>query len=259
MIDVALWGHEFFSNFLLDTRLLGTTVAGQEMLVVLSLLERVIGLLNLETGEFHVAFSGVQEPWALCHGEPDRVWVYHRDHTVRELNCSRNSFVETGRIVRLVSKWSPPDSSVYMCYLPAPHRALILSFPFFMAADVKAVSCETGQQLWKFDTTDGVRMCVKGITFHPEQQVLLAFAHNEQRVVALDPVTGSHLQSLWCPGGDVAFSWSRDRLLILHGMFPSYISEVRLDDVEKGKVGSLLLNVLVEFLVSDYQLFGVCT
>ncbi len=69
--------------------MLGVMVEGQELLAVACRECRDINLMNLETGETHVAYSSENGPFTLCHGEAGRMWVYCRGHyTVRELNCS---------------------------------------------------------------------------------------------------------------------------------------------------------------------------
>ncbi len=207
--------------------ILGVMVEGQELLAVACLYCRDIKLMNLETRETQVAYSSEKKPYRLCHGEAGRMWVYCRgDDTVRELNCSSKTFTETGRSVN-------PTGHVYnMCYLPAPHRALVLCCHDWL----EAVSCETGQQLWRLDDVDGERIDPQGVTLHPEFQLLLVADWSNNRILVLDPETWSPLQTF--PSHyPRAFWWSRGRLLLLQSalLAERCISHLRLVDPEKGE------------------------
>ncbi len=209
--------------------ILGVMVEGQELLAVACRWCGDIKLMNLEIGETHIAYSSEKEPFTLCHGEVGRIWVYcEGDDTVRELNCSSKTFTKTGRTVNTT------DRCWYMHQLPTPHRALVLSHDDWL----EAVSCETGQQLWRLEgKVDGERIDPRGVTVHPELQLLLVADWHNNRILVLDPETGSPLQTFHSPEPHPwHFCWSRVQLLLLHDAGgKEHISHLRLFDPQKGE------------------------
>ncbi len=186
--------------------ILDVIVEGKELLAVACEHCRDITLMNLETGETHVAYCSEKKPYTICHGEPGKIWVCCRgESSLRELNCSSKAFTETGNNITTTHHY------YFMCYLPAPHRALVLS----CGQSMEAVSADTGQQLWKLDgEVDGRKSSPWGVTFHAEHQLLLmAIGHN--RILVLDPWSGQILQSLLLPDDPRTFTWLGNQLLLL--------------------------------------------
>ncbi len=230
------------------SNILGMMVEGQELLAAACRDCGDIKLMNLETEETHVAYSSEEEPDRLCHGEAGRMWVYcFGDRTVRELNCGSKTFTETGRTVNTTHFCDD------MCYLPAPHRALILSHYQWM----EAVFCETGQQLLRLEgEVDGNPWRV---TVHPELQLLLMADWDNNRILVVDPETGSPLQTF--PSTNPQFFWwSRGWLLLLHHKFGGKrrISHLRLVDMEKGESCSGLLLVPKFTIILLFNSRSVC-
>ncbi len=239
------------------SNILGMMVGGQDLLG-LACRGRQCGdikLMNLETGETHVAYKSVEEPGRLCHGKEGRMWVHcRRDGTVKELNCSSKTFTETGRTVNIAGECFD------MCYLPAPHSTLFLSHGY--GDWVEAVSCETGKQLWRLEgEVDGKKMWPRGVTIHPEFQLLMVAEYNKERILVLNPDTGSPLPACTFPSPHPwHFYWSRGRLLVLHdSVRKQYISHLQLIDKEKGESCSALLlpKRFITFLVF-YLRSGCC-
>ncbi len=186
--------------------ILGVLVEGEELLAVACKGCGNIKLVNMETEEHHIAYSSKNGPYTLCLGEEGRIWVCcYNDNTVRELNCTTKIFTETGRTV------STTGSCYYMLCLPAPHKALVLSHTDWL----EAVSCETGQQLWRLQgEVDGSKLDPKGLTQH---ELLLVADKTNSRILVLNPATGSLLQTFPSPGpAPWSFGWSRGRLLLRH-------------------------------------------
>ncbi len=220
--------------------ILGVIVEGQELLAVACKSCGDIKLTNLETGETHVAYSSEKKPYKLCHGEAGRMWVHCRgDPTLRELSCNSKTFTETGRTVNTVGDFFD------ICYLPAPHRALVLSHGYWM----EAISCETGQQLWRLEGDfDGKKIAPWGLTLHPELRLLLVADPRNNRILVLDPETRwSPLQTFPSPD-PWRFCWSRGRLLMWH---PSHgrqpVSYLQLVDPKKGKVHNSFVMYVVMY------------
>ncbi len=200
-------------------KLLGVKVEEQELLAVACKHCGDIKLMNLETGETHVAYKSEKMPDTLCHGDAGRIWIYCRDNTVTELNCTSKTFTVTRKTFDTSAEYH------FMCYLPAPHRALIYSTSNW----VEAVSAETGQQLWKLQgQVDGKTIQPAGMTLDAEHQLLLTADSHGSRILVLDPETGSPLESFPMPHPQVYFKgyvgqlgsfdlcWSQGRLLLLH-------------------------------------------
>ncbi len=186
--------------------ILSVMVEGQELLAVACYECRDIKLMNLDTKEINVAYNG-EKPFRVCHGEAGRMWVYCvGDSVVRELNCNSKTFTETGRFVHTTR------TCYYMCYLPAPHRALVLS----QHKIVRAMSLETGQQLWKLKVEIHHNEILPwALTFCHEQQLLLAADPHKNRILLLIPETGSTLQTFPSPQ-PWSFSWCQNQLLHQH-------------------------------------------
>ncbi len=113
---------------------------------------------------------------------------------VIELDCSRSTFTPTGRgfpVTELRLSSAP-------CYLPAPHNALVFSD---VEADVLlSVDCESGEKLWELKgEVDGAVIDPEGLTVSPQHQLILMADDDNKRILALDPSSGSHLQSLPVP------------------------------------------------------------
>ncbi len=208
--------------------ILGVMVEGQELLAVACGECENIALVNLETREVTEALF-MEKTHRLCHGEEDRIWVYCRtdNHTVRELNCSSKRFTETGRTVSTAHHCSD------MCYLPHPHRALVLSQNKLM----EAVSCETRQQLWTLDR--GFYAVLIRVTFHSDLQLLVVVEYRSSRqdgILVVDPRTGEPLHTFpyHSPRG---ICWSHGRLLLHRArssLASHWISHLELLDSHTG-------------------------
>ena len=216
---------------------------GQDLLAVACGVCGDIKLKNFGTRETHVAYSSEEVPYRMCPGEADRIWLFcWRDHTVRELNCSSKTFTETGRTANThyLFCWS-------LCYLPTPHKALALSYQDWM----EAVSCETGQQLWKLEGEfEGKKLQPRGVTFHPELQLLLVADRVNDRIILVDPVLGVLVHSLTLQFGDnpLDFCWCRDQLILFHSLG---LSTIRSAVPPKGTVRLEILIVFAVIFFSD--------
>ncbi len=205
--------------------ILGVMVEGQELLAVTCSNCEDIKLMNLETGETHVAYSSEKKLYRLCHGEAGRMWFFcWIDHTVRELNCSSKTFTETGRTVNTT------DFCYYMCYLPAPHRALVITHRGWM----EAVSCETGQLLWRLNEVDGKDINFGRMIFDPQFALLIMV--DRVRLLLQNPSSGELLRSFFPPTHSAQIRndvlWLRGQLLLLLGN--SRIAVIELVDPAEG-------------------------
>ncbi len=188
--------------------ILGVIVEGQELLAVACIDCGDIKLMNLETRETHVAYRSEMGPDTLCHGQAGRMWLTYRSDVLKvtELDCSSKTFTETGRTVKRI------DWCRSLCYLPAPLKSLVLCYDGWM----EAVSCETGQQLWWVGgEVEGKLVFFIRVTFLPVHKLLVVMDITHDRVLVLDPGTGTLLQKF----GSVRLnltSW-RHQLISLDG------------------------------------------
>ncbi len=135
----------------------------------------------------------------------------------------------------------------YMCYLPAPHRALFLSHGY--GDWVEAVSCETGKQLWRLEgEVDGKKIDPFGVTLHPELQLLLVTDEPNNRILVLDPLSGDVLK-MFTISSPRFFTWLRDQLLVIHSGCAE-LSYIRLHDPDQGKLMHIVCEGFCFFLSS---------
>ncbi len=189
---------------------LSVMVEGQELLAVSCGKCGYIKLVNMETGESSVAYQSQQGPRQMCEGDPGKLWVYlYKDHLVKELSCTNKVFSETGVAV--------PVESCSMCYLPAPHNALVVS-PDEHRKPVKAFSRE-GELLWEtLQQFDGKDIIPYGITFSSTHQLLLLADWGNSRILVLSPRDGSILKSFTLPEEvrhPRLMGWFGDQLILL--------------------------------------------
>ncbi len=215
---------------LISRDILGVVVEGQEFLAMTPIGSRDVKLLSVEAQRAQLACTTGADPWVLCHGESGRMWVWCNDNTARELYCETKTFTETGKTVKTT------DFCHNMYYLPTPHRALVFCHNDWM----EAICCERGQQLWKLDTVDGKEIAPKGTLLHPELQLLVAAEFLNDRILVLDPETGSLLQTLPSPRPSPQhLFWSQHQLLLLHHhddrVFISHVQLVASDKQTEGE------------------------
>lgn len=203
---------------------LGVTVQEEDFLAVTCSECGDTKLMSLKTGEINVAYRSRQGPTGLCHGDTNKVWLHCEDDlSVRELNCSSRNFFETGRKVQGSKK------AYLRGYLPLPESAVVLGHIQWM----EAVSCETGKQLWRLGgEVDGKKIDLWGVTFHPELRLLLAADHYN-KILVLDPGTGSLVQTFPSPHPRF-FCWTQGRLVLRHHSEEKHITHLQLVDPQKG-------------------------
>ena len=188
--------------------ILGLSVEGEELLAGSCEVCQDIKLVNIYTGKTTVAYENSKyELWRMCEGEAGRLWVSTWKSKVIELDCTKKTFTETGNMFTIAEK------AYFMCFLPPPHRALVLSFN----TEVVAVSCETGEELWRVKEVDGKLLNPWSITFSPYDQALLVADPYNSRVLVLNPSDGSHLQTLTYPQLGPIFNlhWRNNTLTVL--------------------------------------------
>ncbi len=204
-------------------RLCAVEVGGKKMLAV-SCYACGIKLIDMLSGEVMEAYSSSGEggftPQQLCAGEPGKLWMSRRKGNVKEdeydlveLDCSATTFTPTGKNFQ---KWFFPCGLVI--YLPAPFKILVICSIDYSGAVLQGQHAETGDVLWHLSgEVDGAEILPVGVTFSPQHQLILMADGSNRRILALDPSSGSHLQSLPVPEtlGNPGFLCLHNELLFL--------------------------------------------
>ena len=170
--------------------LLPVTMNNKELLAVSCPDCQMIRLLDIETGDVTVAFHDSRfYPGWMRHGEGDVMYVVPKGAPVLELNTTQVPFTGPVRTIQ-----SGMEMYYSMCYIPSPHRLIVLSDNTGL---IRAVSAETGENVWgvKWEV-DGVQCEPHGMLFSPQHQVLLVADGRNCRVLVLHPGDGSHLQTI---------------------------------------------------------------
>ena len=196
---------------LLD-KILGLNVQGQEVIVVACYDCWDIKLVDPKTGKATVAYKNSQHrPDHLCCKEQGRLWVFSNTAPPRviELNCDKRPFTETGKAFKV--QWLPLEFQ----YFPHPCNALVFSG---LDGAVWAQSAETGEVLWKVSgkTIAGWKIKPQGMLAIPLLQVMLCADYFNNRILILDPVKGSILQTIQSPE-EVGKPWNlcwKDQLIV---------------------------------------------
>lgn len=204
--------------------LLGVVVEGEDLVAVSCWECGDIKLVNMDTGETHTAYK-IDRPDFMC--QPGRIWLSCLvDPTVRELDCTTKTFVLTGNQVSA-------EQSHNILYLTAPYKTLVL----YHYGWIEAISCDTGQQIWKMNKAGATANIPRGLVLHSKHKLLVFANPKLAAVLLLDPVTGSTICSLslhrW--GHVWELCVTKDQLLILHGKGEQLcISQVEMIHTESG-------------------------
>ncbi len=173
---------------------LGVVVEGRELLAVACKDCEVVKFMDLESGKVFAEFEyGEEKPWKLCAGEPGKLWVWMVGGEVIELDCSTLRPTPTGRKVSV----NLPHCDDF-CFIPAPHDVLIAVHHKIHTCF--CVSCDSDKEKWEQKgQVDTKKIWPWGVTFCPRHQVVLMGDHKNNRILVLDPSSGSHLQTLPLP------------------------------------------------------------
>ena len=193
------------------------TAGKHELLAVACPGCRDIRLLDLSNGTKTTAFSNKQyKPDLMCLGEKGTMLVYSlKDkYPVLELNCTKSGFTgPNGTLQTGMNQWCNG-----MCYLPSPHRTVVLS----MASDsvIRAVSVDHDEFVWKINgEIDGAMCNPWGMVYSNKHDALLICDGDNERVLVLDPRDGSHLQTVPLPhrtGPVYDVNLHDDQVVLLH-------------------------------------------
>ena len=136
----------------------------------------------------------------MAQGEPGVVYISTNDRSsisacVFELKYSSSGFEKTYQII---------DSDIHfqmssLCYLPAPHRAILCGFDEFSGnrTRIEAISTATHDNLWSSEGE--VRYHILPhlqVLYVPQNDVILVNDDKTMRFVVLNPRDGSHLRTV---------------------------------------------------------------
>ena len=113
-----------------------------------------------------------------------------------------------------------------MCYLPAPHRAIVLSIA--SEGVIRAISVDRNEISWEVTgEVDGMRCNPWGLMYSARHRGLLVCDGDNRRIFVLDPSDGAHRQTLPLPGSTGStydISSHGDHIVLLHQTKISYLS-----------------------------------
>ena len=113
-----------------------------------------------------------------------------------------------------------------MCYLPAPHRAIVLSIA--SEGVIRAISVDRNEISWEVTgEVDGLRCNPWGLIYSARNGGLLVCDGDNRRILVLEPSDGAHRQTLPLAGStgstyDIASHG--DHIVLLHQTKISYLS-----------------------------------
>ena len=163
--------------------LLCVQIAGHEYLALSCYMCENIKLmdLNKQTGlsseskliqyEVITAFSG-DEFGRMCHGEENRLFVRLHDDAVLELDTSTTTFTK----VRFINT----DYDHGLCYVPDPHRFLVVSYD----NEFRAVTCDSNKEVWKVKNGD---LYAGKLAYTPTHESIIVADRSSKKVVILSP------------------------------------------------------------------------
>ena len=131
----------------------------------------------------------------ICQGELNRLYVLTNGDKIIELNTSTVPFKEVERSsIRTGIK-----SNLYrdLSYVPDPHKIIIVSD----GITVHGISCDSKNIVWTLeDRVDGRKIDPHDLLYLPDRQIVLVADGENRRVLVLDPISGSHRQTVELPG-----------------------------------------------------------
>ena len=143
----------------------------------------------------------------ICQGELNRLYVLSKSDKIIELNTSTVPFKEVDRSsIRTKIK-----SNLYrdLCYVPDPHKIIIVSD----GITVHGISCDSKKIIWTLeDRVDGRKIDLHDLLYLPDRQIALVADGENRRVLVLDPISGSHRQTIELPG-----DWGEIKRLCIQG------------------------------------------
>ena len=140
-------------------------------------------------------FSRLNTIKFICQGDPGVVYLFFQDGSVYELGCSSSKSESLIRVLK-----TRDNSWPCMCYLPAPHKALVICAmcdkPEHTVA-VSAIATAYNKVRWELNkAVDGSRAAVTGVAYVPQFDVIVANDAFNNRFLFINPWDGCHLRSL---------------------------------------------------------------
>ena len=176
--------------------LLGLIISGIEYLAVSCPECRDIKLLNPDSLELIIAYSGEGEVMRMCPGERNTIYVEASHSQILELDCTHRVFSKTKIIHTQIE-----GHFKGICYVPSPHRLVIAS----TGKKVVAISSDSGKMIWKrkyrsfyhdhYDPHDP-----HGLAYSQMHSAILLADGFTSRMLVLEPPTGYTRQIINLPG-----------------------------------------------------------
>ena len=191
----GLWAHRILTVTCKHEgiELLGINFNEQDRLAVSCPKCQNIKLMNLETEETTMTFSGTEyRPDYMCHGVGGELYVNSlgQCYPVMKLNCANTDPGSSKTLDSGLDRWCSG-----MCFMPDPYKCLV--FCVVSEGLIRAICSESGKLQWLIDgEIDGTTCHPWGLLYLEEQQRLLVSDGANNRVLVLHPRDGSHLQTV---------------------------------------------------------------
>ena len=178
--------------------------------------------MNIVTGKTTTAFSYSRFnvfstkccPSNTCLGGSGVLYTFSKQdpNPVMELNCSTITF--DGPMKTLQTGLRGCSG---MCFVPNPIKAVVVSNA--PEKIIRAISVDRNEIMWEVKgEVDGAVCLPRGMLFYASRRVILVCDGSAERVIVLDPINGSHLQTIPLPkmGTILDMGMFEDHLIVLH-------------------------------------------
>ena len=192
---------------------LSVVSAGREHLVISCFLCEKITLVNMQTAEAIVAFSGYRIV-SMCCGEIEKIFVKCEDSKIIEVDTSTCPFERTGKEI---DSFCPVAKYCGTTYLSSPYKCIVVAGERV----ARAISVETKQILWEINgDIEHQSLFPRAIMYLPRLDCLLLPDLYNSRILVFDPKDGRHIQTIPVVdcGDDylIKLGYCRGQLVLLH-------------------------------------------
>ena len=205
-----------------DLRILPLEISDDSYVAISCWECKTVTLMNIVTGKTTTAFSYSRFnvfstkccPSNMCLGSIGILYAFSKQdpNPVMEIDCSTITFAGPMKTLQTGLRGCSG-----MCFVPNPIKAVVVSNA--PEKIIRAISVERDEILWEVKgEVDGVICLPKGMLFYGQRRVIVVCDGSTERIIVLDPIHGSHLQTIPLPkmGTILDLGMLEDRLIVLH-------------------------------------------